>query len=631
FQESGSPENSPLLSRLQRRQEKSGGVINTRQLHRHYQSTQATTARLTQRLTLPEQINSRYGASGLQPKLNMERFSRPRVESADVSNTYLEPTNLAPSNVALSGRGEGVQRSMATRTNSPQFPSNLGHQGRSQPPSRSVPSTSPKVPIISQIKSSTVPRSSAQPPISLPRQVKINRQATLSALHHQFTPPESVQSQVVPPKTEGDSHSPSPVTPASVVQTKLVVAKANQSLATGKTSSTPDLVWRSQEEEESDSSLVQTKLSNSNPNQDISLVQTKSVVVKPSQPLPTTTITPTKTTNLTKDTAINNSADNLVWRSQEEEESDSSLGQTKLSDSNPNQDISLLQTKPVVVKPSQPLPTTTITPNPNINLTTEKGKTSSKPDLVWRSQEEEESDSSLVQTKLSDSNHNQDISLVQTKSVVVKPSQPSPTTTTTPTKTTNLTKDTAINNSATDFIWRSQEEEESDSSLVQTKLSYSNPNHDISLVQTKSVVIKPSQPSPTTTTTPNRNINLDTETGKTSSTPDLVWRKTDNESVAKVSKLQQLSASQHNQSTVLPLATQPVRSDGVIARQPNLTGANSIPMTAPVTSTTAASNLPTTPAPGVNIDIEAIAEHVSRILTRQLTMEQERRGIEKWH
>ncbi|NEO66241.1 MAG: hypothetical protein F6J98_40020, partial [Moorea sp. SIO4G2] len=66
FQQSGSPENSPLLSRLQRRQEKSGGVINTRQLHRHYQSTQATTARLTQRLTLPEQINSRYGASGLQ-------------------------------------------------------------------------------------------------------------------------------------------------------------------------------------------------------------------------------------------------------------------------------------------------------------------------------------------------------------------------------------------------------------------------------------------------------------------------------------------------------------------------------------------------------------------------------------
>ncbi|NEQ63264.1 MAG: hypothetical protein F6K53_40365, partial [Moorea sp. SIO4A1] len=47
-QESGSPENSPLLSRLQRRQEQSGGVINTRQLHRHYQSTQATTGRLTQ-------------------------------------------------------------------------------------------------------------------------------------------------------------------------------------------------------------------------------------------------------------------------------------------------------------------------------------------------------------------------------------------------------------------------------------------------------------------------------------------------------------------------------------------------------------------------------------------------------
>ncbi|WP_424097808.1 hypothetical protein [Moorena producens] len=808
FQQSGSPENSPLLSRLQRRQEKSGGVINTRQLHRHYQSTQATTGRLTQRLTLPEQINSRYGASGLQPKLNMERFSRPRVESADVSNTYLEPTNVAPSNVALSGRGEGVQRSIATRTNSRQFPSNLGHQGRSQPPSPSVPSTSPKVPIISQIKSSTVPRSrgcfqsfpqdydppqpparkgepyskspergiarsgdnggspslktrpSAQPPTSLPRQVKVNRQATLSALQDKFTPPESVQSQVVPPKTEGDSHSPSPVIPASVVQTKLVVAKATQPLATGKTSSAPDLVWRSQEEEESDSSFLQTKLSDSNLNQDISLVQTKPVLVKPSQPSLTTTTTPTKTTNLTKDTAINNSAQDLVWRSQEEEESDNSLVQTKLSDSNQNQDISLLQTKSVVLKPSQALPTTTITPTKTTNLTKDTAINNSAPDLVWRSQEKEESDSSLLQTKLSDSNPNQDISLVQTKSVVVKPSQPSlttttspskttnltkdtainnsapdlvwrsqeeeesdssllqtklsdskpnqdislvqtksvtitptkttnltkdtainnsadnlvwrsqeeeesdsslvqtklsnskpnqdislvqtksvvlkpsqplPTTTITPTKTTNLTKDTAINNSAPDLVWCSQEEEESDSSLVQTKLSNSKPNQDISLVQTKSVVIKPSQPSPTTTTSPTTKINLDTDTGKTSSTPDLVWRKTDNDSVAKVSKLQQLSASHHNQSTALPLATQPVRSDGVIARQPNLTGANSIPMTAPVTSNTATSNLPTTPADGVDIDIEAIAEHVSRILTRQLTMEQERRGIEKWH
>ncbi|WP_044491910.1 hypothetical protein, partial [Moorena producens] len=455
-------------------------------------------------------------------------------------------------------------------------------------------------------------RPSPQPPKSLPRQVKINRQATLSALQHEFTPPESIQSQVVPPKTDGASHSPSPVTPASVVQTKLLVAKASQPLPTGKTSSTPDLVWRSQEEEESDSSLLQTKLSDSKPNQDISLVQTKSVVAKPSQPSLTTTTLPTKTTNLTKNTVSNNSAQDLVWRSQEQEESDSSLLQTKLSNSKPNQDISLVQTKSVFLKQSQHLPTTNTTPNSNINLTTNKVKTSSATDLIWRSEEEEESDSSLVQTKLSDSNQNHEISLVQTKSVVVKPSQHLPTTTTTPTINTNLTKDTVSNNSAQDLVWRSQEEEESDSSLVQTKLSDSNPNHDISLVQTKSVVVKASQPLLTTTTTPNRNINLDTETGKTSSTPDLVWRKTDNESVAKVSKLQQLS-------------------DGVIARQANLTGANSIPMTAPVTSTTATSNLATTPADGVDIDIEAIAEQVSRILTRQLTMEQERRGIEKWH
>ncbi|NEP51777.1 MAG: hypothetical protein F6K65_24480, partial [Moorea sp. SIO3C2] len=328
--------------------------------------------------------------------------------------------------------------------------------------------------------------------------------------------------------------------------------------------------------------------------QDISLVQTKSVVVKPSQHLPTTTTPPTKTTNLTKDTAITNSENNLVWRSQEEEESDSSLIQTKLSDSNPNQRISEKFFDTKFCPPSPPTLGGT-----RIQLA---GKSPPKlGDL-----------GGLDVAKETFQTTSQDISLVQTKSVVVKSSQRSPITTTPPTRNTNLTKDTAITNSENNLIWRSQEEEESDSSLVQTKLSDSKTNHDISLVQTKSVVVKPSQHLPTTTTSPNRNINLDAETGKTSSTPDLVWRKTDNESVAKVSKLQQLS-------------------DGVIARQPNLTGANSIPMTAPVTSTTATSNLPTTPAPGVDIDIEAIAEHVSRILTRQLTMEQERRGIEKWH
>nr|WP_137985360.1 hypothetical protein [Moorena producens] len=78
-----SPYNSTLGQRLQRRLVKPAGVINTQQLHSHYQATQGTAARLVQKSVLPEQVKFRYGSGVLQSTAIMSRLQRQRTESAD--------------------------------------------------------------------------------------------------------------------------------------------------------------------------------------------------------------------------------------------------------------------------------------------------------------------------------------------------------------------------------------------------------------------------------------------------------------------------------------------------------------------------------------------------------------------
>jgi hypothetical protein len=69
----------------------------------------------------------------------------------------------------------------------------------------------------------------------------------------------------------------------------------------------------------------------------------------------------------------------------------------------------------------------------------------------------------------------------------------------------------------------------------------------------------------------------------------------------------------------------------VIARQEN-SEVNSQVNTVTFTPVPPASS-PTLPTPAApeEIDIQQIAVQVSRILTRQLTVERERRGMGKWH
>ncbi|NET59623.1 MAG: hypothetical protein F6K47_26785 [Symploca sp. SIO2E6] len=95
-----------LEQRLQRRLVEPAGVVNTRQLHCHYQATQGTAGRLVQRLALPEQVKFRYGSGVLQPTAVIQRLQRQRRESADVFDRQLQPTSHG-----YPARGETVQTS----------------------------------------------------------------------------------------------------------------------------------------------------------------------------------------------------------------------------------------------------------------------------------------------------------------------------------------------------------------------------------------------------------------------------------------------------------------------------------------------------------------------------------------
>ncbi|MDJ0594342.1 MAG: hypothetical protein QNJ72_30930 [Pleurocapsa sp. MO_226.B13] len=102
---SNNPDSSTLGKRLQRRLVEPAGVINTQQLHCHYQATQGTPGRLIQRLAVPEQVKFRYGSGVLQPTATIQRLQRQRRESADVLNGEFQSNPYA-----YSPRGETIQR-----------------------------------------------------------------------------------------------------------------------------------------------------------------------------------------------------------------------------------------------------------------------------------------------------------------------------------------------------------------------------------------------------------------------------------------------------------------------------------------------------------------------------------------
>ncbi|NEO57751.1 MAG: hypothetical protein F6K54_34630 [Okeania sp. SIO3B5] len=139
---SNNPNSLTLGQRLQRRVVEPAGVINTQQLHCHYQATQGMAGRLVQRLALPEQVKFRYGSGVLQPTAITQRLQRQRTESAEVLNEQFPTTPYADS-----AMGEMVQRSIPPQSR--QFQNSREIQGRS-PNKLGRTNTNPLQPSITQ-------------------------------------------------------------------------------------------------------------------------------------------------------------------------------------------------------------------------------------------------------------------------------------------------------------------------------------------------------------------------------------------------------------------------------------------------------------------------------------------------
>ncbi|NET24645.1 hypothetical protein [Okeania sp. SIO1I7] len=209
-----------LGQRLQRRVVEPAGVINTRQLHCHYQATQGMAGRLVQRLALPEQVKFRYGSGVLQPTSIIQRLQRQRTESANVLNEQFPATPYAHS-----AMGEMVQRSIPPQSR--QFQNSREIQGRS-PNKLGRTETNPLQPSITQ-KATVMTKPVEKKPQSdtsvvktsrgeTNRPFRISRKATVSEINALSSNKSDFG------KGQVDTHSNSYPT---VTETQLVSSKAS--------------------------------------------------------------------------------------------------------------------------------------------------------------------------------------------------------------------------------------------------------------------------------------------------------------------------------------------------------------------------------------------------------------------
>ena len=268
---------SPLAQRLQRRLLTAGGVINTRQLHRHYQSTQRTAGKLNQRLGLPERVQLRYQTSVFQPGEILQRLQRPRKEW-------------------------------------PQFPQLQGQPRLNQSPVASYQSDSPwskgsEIEQISRFRAEVkgegaelLPQPPQSPTLSINQPLtplRISRQATIAAASPQFRFPSSatqsslLQLQTKPRSPSESASSPQPdnSNPTASVSTRspssgqLRVSRP-ETMAAVPAQFTPITV------REAPSSVQRKPELSSELAQELTLVQTPSLPQPGKNPLPTQASTP---------------------------------------------------------------------------------------------------------------------------------------------------------------------------------------------------------------------------------------------------------------------------------------------------------------------------------------------------
>ncbi|MGK7896332.1 MAG: hypothetical protein AB4372_22635 [Xenococcus sp. (in: cyanobacteria)] len=567
-----------LEQRIQQRLIEPAGVINTQQLHCHYQATQGMAGRLIQRMALPEQVKFRYGSGVLQPRAMLHNLQRQRRESAndfagqDGDYTWsIYHIASSPQLPASPVSGASVQRSMQNQSR--QF-NNSGESEKSHNIQQSIiqkatgvtkplgePKPKSKIALRSLGQTNRdigEPASSGEPH----QKLRINRQAAISEVNalssnkfhsepgqvdiHVNSHPPVIQTQL---ETSGAFPASSPESPQLLRisrQARIATVHDQHPLTRREGESTSP---KSQD-------LPLTKATNQ---LSASTAQTKadaSDAVIPAKiqanKSPLEMIESQKAVNLNQS-------------------GNSQIGVPAKSSQQPHQDLPLAQATSQLSATVQRKADTSLNSN---SLGTEVGSTNQP----------------------------------KTKTPVIKGT---------------------IQNKAAEAKYQTTFSTRSIDAVIPHDQS-------LSLVLPGQQANLPVQLSPETAITVNP-IGGDPKPSKSSNSSELpqVWLKSINE----LPTSEELSTTTiYSQKMPLPLAKVPISMnkaianrapEGQIARQTNVVSNSTVQLamqgnyTTPMSFTETASASP--------IDINKIAEQVSRILARQLAVEQERRGIEKWH
>ncbi len=616
---SNNPGSSTLGQRLKRRLVEPAGVINTQQLHCHYQATQGTAGRLIQRLALPEQVKFRYGSGVLRPTAMFQSLQRQRTESADVFNGQFQVTPHA-----YAARGATVQRSIQPQPR--QFQNNREIEGRN-PNRLEISHTNP-----------------LQPPATQGATVMTKTLVKATDQNHLTTPASLVEK-----KPKSDISTPFVKTSRGAGEQKSR-GETHRQLRSDRQATVKEVNSLSSNESHSVQRQVDTH-SNSNPTVTQTQLETSRALLPPSPETSGTFRISRKATI----SAVN--ASNLGARVEGEPQSQkphdlplakaasqlsASTVQRKIDTSaNPNSLVTGVEpttgpkTNPPLVKgimqksykhQDLPLAQSVNSTHPSDSVIQSQVNSlsrTSNPDLSIQPEIEPNKPQNLPlaqgvsSTKPSESViEDQAVTLPQTSNPIARVQGESGQN---PDQNLPLVKG----------IIQTKAEETKSQSTVNTRSILAVIPHSKSLplsLQRQQANL-PVQLSQEASVASNSTV-VSTKPTQLSSSSELnmVWLKSTNG----LQVSEGLSTkTPYSQKLPLPLAITQISTNGAIARQTNAVDNSTVQLAMQGNSTTPMSSPET--ASASPIDVTQVAEQVSRILARQLAVERERRGIGRWH
>ncbi|NES23778.1 MAG: hypothetical protein F6K41_33885 [Symploca sp. SIO3E6] len=586
---------------LQRRLVEPAGVVNTQKLHLHYQGTQDTAQRLVRRSMLPEQVKFRYGSGVLQPTAIMSRLQRQRTESAD---GFDGEWRVAPESYSGAGTTTRVSEKRVGGINKQT-------RGRGDAGTRRIEiptkiSFTPTTQTFVQAKPQVLPnsrRNTGESSAPIPSPVKVMAKPLLKGTQ-QNQPQESVLQTKNQPQANSANYlvkatqnTENKETGKVGKQQLKINRKATFTEVNALSSNAPHSLYRQGESQSiSDSTVNPTP----QPNSSFSSTPAPgtSGKLRISRKAIDTGDTSSQYTSDLPLTNTNNPPASSRVISRTEDDSDEVIQGKILPKSNPVISQNTIINKTAAAENTVQSKSTSDLPLTNTNNPPASSRVISRT--------EDDSDEVIQGKILPKSNP-----VISQKTSINKTAAAENTVQSKSTSNLPLAPGNTISNSVPNLSQAQTNNRPIVKGIIQNK-GANQPGQAKGRIKSVAPVAISGQ---------KQQLNLPLPLAQKVST-------TNNTNLLSTNLTQSASSSQSQQKLPLPLAINPVNHQGAIARQTNALENSTVQ--AKLGHTT----MPTPPpqaAPTPSIDLTQVAEQVSRILTRQLTVERERRGISRWH